>query len=475
MKHPVSRFLSLAALAGLAACAGEGTAPNQPTTSAAAPTVATPRFATTATGATSYILTARSANSLPANLAARVAAAGGTLTTSWPQIGVATAQSSDPAFAARAGRIAGLQSVDPDQMVQWLDPKMKVTQAALAPVPPAGNSIGDDEPFFGVQWAPKAIHAPEAWDLGARGSGVRVAVLDGGMNPNHVDLAGQVDLTYSASFVPGKNFDEDTPAGGFWHAVHVAGIVAAAHNEIGTIGVAPGATIISVKVLDGGSGSFAWVIGGIIYASTPIDEGGAGANIINMSLGALFPLQGSGAARLVNALGRATMYAYQEGTTVIASAGNDYTDLDHTANLISVPAQSPGVIAVSATGPIGFAYGATNYTSPATYTNYGQSAITLSAPGGNDAAYPLTYFYYDFVLSPGSGSPVNTGYYFAEGTSMAAPHVAGVAALIIEKNGGHMFPAQVLAALQRSADDLGKPGVDDYYGRGFVDALNAVE
>ncbi len=474
MKHPVTRLFTLAALAGLAACAGEGTAPSQPAVQA--PVAAAPRFATTATGATSYILIASSATSLPANLAARVAAAGGTLTTSWPQIGAATAQSSDPAFAARAARIPGLQSVDPDQMVQWLDPAMKNFQSAAAPVPPSGTSIGDDEPFFAYQWAPQSIHAPEAWDLGARGTGVRVAILDGGMNPNHIDLASRVDVAHSASFVPGKNFDEDASgAGAFWHAVHVAGIVAAADNGVGTIGVAPGATIVSVKVLDGGSGSFSWIIAGILYAATPIAQGGAGANIINMSLGALFPRQGSGAARLANAIGRATIYAYQQGTTVIASAGNDFADLDHTANLISVPAQSPGVIAVSATGPIGFAYGATNYTSPATYTNYGQSAITLAAPGGNDAAYPLPLFVFDFVLSPGSGVPVNDAYYFAEGTSMAAPHVAGVAALIIEKNGGHMFPAQVRAALQRSADDLGKPGVDDYYGRGFVNALSAVE
>jgi subtilisin family serine protease len=79
------------------------------------------------------------------------------------------------------------------------------------------------------------------------------------------------------------------------------------------------------------------------------------------------------------------------------------------------------------------------------------------------------------VLSPGSLAPANGSYFFSAGTSMAAPHVAGVAALIIEKNGGSMHPAQVEAALRQSADDLGKPGNDDFYGRGFVNALRAVQ
>ncbi len=281
-------------------------------------------------------------------------------------------------------------------------------------------------------------------------------------------------------------------SGNFSHATHVAGIIAAADNGVGTIGVAPGATIIGVKVLHDGSGAFSWIINGIVYASTPISQGGAGANIINMSLGGAFFRQGKDAAELAVALSRATNYAYQQGVTVIASAGNSGIDLDHTANFVTVPAQSTNVIAVAATGPVGFALGATDFSRPASYTNFGQSAVAFAAPGGDfalpgnapSARRPLVpggtvtipCWVFDMVLSPGSRKGFsNTSYSWAAGTSMAAPHVAGVAALIIEKAGGHLHPAQVKARLGQTSDDLGKPGNDDYYGGGFVNALRAIQ
>jgi subtilisin family serine protease len=434
----------------------------------------------------SYVILGRG-NLLPANLAALVSQAGGTLTASTPQIGVATATSSSASFATKAAGIAGVQSVALDQVVQWVDPNEHVQDAGEATEDVGQASHGNNETFYNLQWAPKAVHAPEAWDAGYIGAGARVAVLDGGLNNNHIDLNGSVDVARSASFVPGFAFNQDVA--GFSHATHVAGIVAARDNGVGTIGVAPGATIIGVKVLHSGSGSFAAVIQGIVYAATPISQGGAGANIINMSLGGAFDRQGKDAAELAVALSRATTYANQQGVTVIASAGNNAIDLDHTNNLITVPAQSTNVIA---TGPFGFAVGypngATVFSRPASYTNFGQSAITFGAPGG-DFALPGSDFcsvpriptgnvvtacwVFDMVLSPGSIT-TNTGYSFAAGTSMAAPVVAGVAALIVGKY-GPLPPAQVEAILRQSADDLGKPGNDDFYGHGFVNALRAVQ
>ena len=484
MRHRRLLRFALATAAGvtLGACGPDGTAPRNPApTALSSPATfsAAPSFAAVTAGSETSYLILGTGNKLPADLATRVSQAGGTLTTSVAAIGVATATSSSPDFAAKVSAVRGVDGVARDRIMQWVDPGERVVEA---------EGIGSDETFYNLQWAPAAIHAPEAWDLGARGTGVRVAVIDGGLNNTHIDLNGSVDVARSRSFVAGFNFNQDVA--GFSHATHVAGIIAARDNGVGTVGIAPGATIIGVKALHNGSGSFAAVIAGIVYAATPISRGGAGADIINMSLGAGFDRQGVGAAQLASALSRATTYAYQQGTTVIAAAGNSGVDIDHTNNLIFVPAQSTNVIAVSATGPMGlFTAAGSNPDRPASYTNFGQSAIGLAAPGGDfvlPGNAPCTValipagtitrpcWVFDLVMSPGS-IPGNTGYFWAAGTSMAAPHVAGVAALIISKNGGPMHPAQVEAKLRQSADDLGKPGNDDFYGAGRVNALRAVQ
>jgi subtilisin family serine protease len=457
----LARGGALLLLLGVAACSDNtepGTTPTSPSLESSSSNT---RFLILAQG-----------DKLPADLAAQVQAAGGTLLRNQGKIGVASAVSTDPQFAAKLSKVAGIQTVAADRKIRWIDPGEKISKAAPAPRLAEPRSIGDDETFFPFyQWAPKAIHAPEAWDAGARGTGVRVAVLDGGLNNTHIDLNGSVDVAHSASFVAGYAFNQDYDPDGFSHATHVAGIIAARDNGIGTIGVAPGATIIGVKVLHEGSGSFDDVIAGIMYAATPISEGGGGANIINMSLGAEFRPHGTDHHLLV-ALSRATTYAYQHGVTVIVSAGNAGIDLDHTANVVSVPAQSAHVIAVSATAPEGYALGATDFAKPASYTDYGQSAITFAAPGG-DFDLPNDAYVFDMVLSPAT-LPSNTGYFFAAGTSMAAPHVAGVAALALEAHPG-LSPSQLESLLRKTADDLGKPGQDDYYGHGFINAFRAIQ
>ena len=323
---------------------------------------------------------------------------------------------------------------------------------------------------------------------GYQGAGARVAIIDGGIRSTHIDIAPNLDAARSASFVPG--FAYNTDVGTFWHGTHVAGIVAAPANNIGTVGVAPKATIIGVKALHNGSGAFSWIINAIYYAATPIARGGAGANVINMSLGAGFQRNDDGGVQLANALSKATTYAYQQGVTVIAAAGNSAVDFDHTNNLIFVPAQSTHVIAVAATGPFNFGGGATNFDRPASYTNYGQSAIALAGPGGdfvlpgsavctfprNPSGVGAQFCWVlDMVMAPCRGRGAsNSSYCWSAGTSMASPAVSGVAALIIGKN-GPMQPSQVEAILRASADDLGKPGNDDYYGRGRVNALRAVQ
>ena len=509
MPRSVLSLAAFAAAVALAACADL-----KPVTSAderaPAARVATPLTAQSTAdvaATTSYVIDF-TGTTLPGDLATQVAAAGGTLTASISQIGVAVASSSNPDFATRAAKIRGVASVDADVEVQWV-PQERVLEAGEvveSSDPGAAASFGSAETFRNVQWAPDAVFAPGAWDLGARGAGARVAIVDGGIRDTHADIAPNLDAARSRSFVPGQpfNFDQARNAAGqcvlndtFWHGTHVAGIVAApggntfgTTNNIGTVGIAPSATIIGVKVLHCGSGSFAAVIAGIVYAATPIAEGGAGADIINMSLGAQFPRQGAGLAHLAVAIGKATTYADQRGVTVIAALGNNATDLDHTANTIFVPAMSPHVISVAATAPLGFALGARNFDRPASYTNFGQSAVDFAGPGG-DFALPgndicsiprnpsgsvtTACWVFDLVIAPCRGSGTsNTTYCFAAGTSMASPAVAGVAALIVGKY-GHVGAAEVTRRLRQSADDINKPGNDDFAGGGRVNALRAVQ
>jgi subtilisin family serine protease len=404
--------------------------------------------------------------------------------------GLGSAVSTDPDFLKAAMKSGAFSKGSLDMQVQWVDPNEKVSAESVEEdVVTPGN-----ETFVNEQWNIVAVNAAGAWGAGYTGAGVRVAVIDGGLYNTHVDLVGRVDVARSASFVPGFAFNQDV--GTFWHATHVAGIIAASDNGIGTIGIAPDATIIGCKALHNGSGSFEAVIAAILYASDPISAGGAGADIINMSLGALFPRGGgnTGAGALVAAMNQAVNYATAHNVLVVSAAGNAGVDLDHSGSLIQVPAQSGSGIAISATGPLGYGFnwpnGATNYGHPAYYTNFGQSAIWLAAPGGEDSypsnaicaiprccggpAVAVPCWVHDLVMSTVRGSGASTTTYgWADGTSMAAPAVSAVAAIIKQR-----FPSfganDLKTFLAQSADGVnGNDALRPYYGHGFVDAGNA--
>lgn len=408
-----------------------------------------------------------------------IARAGGKVRRVSKEAGVATAFSSDAAFADRLRGAPGIVSVTEDTVVRWIDPTERVQQA----------SIGDDETFFvAYQWAPKSVHAPQAWDRGARGIGARVAVLDGGLNNNHRELDANVDVAHSASMVDGFAFNFEVDPDGFSHATHVAGIIAAEDNVAptfnSTIGIAPYATIVGVKVLHEGSGSFGDIIEGIIYAAKPFAEGGAEVHIINMSLGATFPSRVDVKVRALTAvMNQATKYAHDKGVVIIASAGNgrdrQTRGIDHDLGQhFTLPAQADYVLGVSATGPEGYAYGATNFTRLASYSNFGTRVVDFAGPGGDFSLFPDPNYVFDMVLSPGTIYPATSGYFFAAGTSMSAPAVAAVAALIVEKNGLARSPAALAAVelkLRTSSDDEGAPGFDRAYGNGFVNADRAVQ
>src|ERR1051325_1706374 len=414
-----------------------------------------------------------------------VALAGGTVTYSHAKSGFAVVTSTNPNFLPLILSSGAVSSGAEDQVVQWTSPMKQVELEETAVTP-------GDETFINLQWNVKSMEAPAAWAAGFTGQGVRVAVLDGGIHNTHQDLDANIDVARSTSFVPGFAFNQDV--GTFWHGTHVAGIIAAEDNALGTIGVAPNATIIGVKVLHNGTGSFGQVIAGILYASTPISEGGAGADIINMSLGATFPKgDGPGTGQLIGALSKAVNFAGSNGVLVVVAAGNNGLDLDHSESYTSVPAMSGSAIAVSANGPEGYAVGypagATNFRAPAYYSNFGHSIINVAAPGGNDTlpgtalcsiprvptgTLVTQCWVFDMVLSTSRGAGASTtSYSFAEGTSMAAPAAAGVAALIKQR-----FPGISVGALKnklmQTADNVDGNGSSPFYGRGFVNARRAV-
>lgn len=426
---------------------------------------------------------------LPSALEGRVAAMGGTLTYVMPEIGVAVATSTDPLFAAGAAALPGMRSAIPDVLL----PLDQGTPASLANPP----FSGDDDVLFDLQWALDAIDAPEAWAKGYRGAGARVAVLDSGVDVDHPDLAGNLNLALSTSFIPGVGVDAPPgpgiPLGGpLHHGTWVAGIIAAADNGIGTIGVAPEAELVAVRVCREPLGPchFSAMIAGILHAAT------VGADVINLSIMHTLPrsalrdeqgnvIPANQVAELLLAFRRAFRFAESRGATSVVIAGNDGRNLDGDGDLVQLWADLPQVITVSATGPNGWALDpATNLDLPAFYTNFGRSAVDFAAPGGNldfsllvpdpfahlctvVVTFPCVAF--DFVVGPTAG-----GWTFAFGTSGAAPHVAGVAALLVGANGGAMRPADVEAALRASADDLGAPGLDPFYGHGRINAARAL-
>lgn len=420
---------------------------------------------------------------LPSDFVKKLSAYG-EIVKSMPEIGIVVIKPTTSNFEVKIAKLAEVKAVVRDLMVKWIEPDKFISEAN----PP---SIGDDETFFWRQWGMDAIDAPEAWNAGYTGETTRVFILDSGIDADNPDLAPKLNTSLSTSFVPGEDYN--VADGSFFnHGTHVAGIIAAADNNWGVIGVAPSAEIVAVKVLSefNGSGEFSWVNEGIVYAANN------GAQVINMSLGGTFNrngfyydendvLQKVPAVELQNliiAQQRAVNYAYRKGVVIVVSAGNGGSNYDGNGSIFKLPAELQNVIAVSATAPYHWYndlfLGTPNpfFDNPASYTDFGKSLVAIAAPGGDDAAYPKLNWVLDLVISSGAGP--NAGglypFYYAGGTSMAAPHVAGVAALIIAKNGGKMSPQEVTKQLLKTADKIDGNGTSAYYGKGRVNAFRAV-
>jgi len=302
-----------------------------------------------------------------------------------------------------------------------------------------------NDPYYKYQWhldnaVYGGIQMEEAWGISS-GQGVTVAVVDTGIRKG-TDLA-------NTCFAVGKDFvnNDSDPIDDNGHGTHVAGTIAqSTNNGVGVAGVAYNSCLMPVKVLGAtGSGTYANVALGIRYAAD--NE----AKVINLSLG------GSATS---TAMEDALAYAYSKGVTIVAAIGND-----NQATAIYPAGYDDYVIAV----------GATQYDeTKAPYSNYGQS-LDLVAPGGNTSLDQNKDGYPDGVLQQTftiTGAKITWGYYFFQGTSMASPHVAGVAALVIAK--GVTGPDNVRAALETTAEEKGTASWDEIYGWGLVDAAAAL-
>jgi subtilisin family serine protease len=474
------------------------------TASAAEPA---PKAATADAASLSYIVNIATGQGPSASVKKAIADAGGTIVIAYDQIGVIVVHSANPSFAQTIREVPGVQSAGATR-TRPLAPQSTTDMGApkvLSAEEVANAQAADgQDPLESLQWDLPAIKADKAHEKTLGSRDVTVAVIDTGVDDTHPDLAPNFNRAASVNCVSGK----PNTADGAWrpsaaespHGTHVAGEIAAAKNGVGMTGVAPGVQVSGIKVSnpDGYFYTEAVVCGFIWAAEHNVDVTNNSYYTDPWNFNCL---DDADQKALVEAVGRASKYAERKGTVNVAAAGNENYDLDADSitdpvspndgeagdrvidphKCFDIPTQLPGVVTVAATGAKGL---------KSSFSNYGHGVIDVAAPGGDSTAYqpPAAPATSGLILGTLPGGK----YGYMAGTSMASPHVAGVAALIKSTHPG--APAgQVKALLNAQADatpctdpyDIdsdgkidavckGSANLNGFYGNGIVNALNAV-
>ncbi|WP_265865835.1 S8 family serine peptidase [Streptomyces sp. SKN60] len=446
-------------------------------TAKAAPKTAAPKTATARTaqaawaaGTRAYLVITTPGDTTAVRSA--VTANGGTVFAAYDAIGVVVAHSTSASFAATLRGVAGVQQVGATRTSD-------VPADAYNPALPANPAQSTTTLTESNRWDMTQIKADQAWAVTTGSAAVKVGVLDTGVDDQHQDIAPNFDAADSVSCAYGK---ADARAGAWrdvdTHGTHVAGTIAAAKNGKGVIGVAPGVKIASVRIAEPTSTLFFAenTVCGFMWA------GDHGFKVTNNSY-FTDPWQFNcpdnlDQAAIIEGVRRAQAYAESKGSLQVAAAGNSNYDLANkttdsespndstpvtrtiTNACIDIPTELPGVVTVSAQASGG---------AKASYSNFGNGVIDIAAPGGDG--------------STGVYSTLPGGKYGSmSGTSMASPHVTGVAALIASANPA-FTPADIRNALATQATDKACPSdsrctgtttKNGFFGEGQVDALKAV-
>ncbi|NUS23756.1 MAG: S8 family serine peptidase [Streptomyces sp.] len=457
--------------------------------------------------ALSYVVNVSPGHGLSKHVKKAIAEAGGTIVTSYDQIGVVVVHSANPDFAKILRTVRGVQSAGNTRNAPL--PAQSTTDVGTPKVIDADDlanveAAEGQDPLEPLQWDLPAIKADKAHEKSLGSSKVTVAVIDTGVDDTHPDIAPNFDRAASVNCVTGKPDTTD----GAWrpttgespHGTHVAGEIAAAKNGVGMTGVAPGVKVSGIKVsTTAGYFYTEAVVCGFVWAAEH------GVDVTNNSYYTdpwYFNCKNDPDQKaLVDAVSRASRYAEKKGTVNVAAAGNENYDLaaDEITDPVSpndgtpsdrvidpsecydIPTQLPGVVTVAATGAKGI---------KSSFSNHGLGVIDIAAPGGDSTRFqtPAPPATSGLIL----GTLPGGGWGYMAGTSMASPHVAGVAALI-KSTHPKAPPALVKALLYAEADatpctdpyDIdgdgkvdavceGSKNYNGFYGWGTADALDAV-